>query len=495
MRNFKRSMQKCFSFFKEYRIISYNRKEAKTPVFAKLILGESGNMRKSKMKRLVCTLLMAVFAVSLALPVCAETMEVEIPELNMTIQLPDDMYVFTQDLDITDPKVSEAGITDVYETKKFYQDNNIYLNAVAKDQSYQVIVSKKENDSTREIYDFTIAEDEQIQSLITEMETSFEQGEGIDSYELSRYDTNGRPYIKMLLNITDQEGKKHELNYTTIVNGYSVVVDTYGEGELTQAQEELVKSIVDTAEYTLVEKPETIEMAPVAAFLVVAGPILLIVLMILIPSLYSRHKQKEQKKRRAIMGERLIAYRKEQQAKEEAARQAGVPLEQPPILFQNVTEFTDDAIKEFCYFHCVRRKIVSQVFFFLVGIVCCIVCFVAGGSEWFTRVLLFALGVFCIVYPFYAPYKMTRNSQNSYRKYPSRVAHYYFRSEDFRLSGIQSSTVYPYFQVAKAYETKNYFYLYFGEEQAYYVKKSEFIKGDPAEFRKFLKEKLGKEFK
>ena len=90
---------------------------------------------------------------------------------------------------------------------------------------------------------------------------------------------------------------------------------------------------------------------------------------------------------------------------------------------------------------------------------------------------------------------MTRNNQNAYRKYPSRTARYYFRSEDFRLSGIQSSTVYPYFQITKAYETKNYFYLYFSDEQAYYVKKSEFSKGEPVEFRKLLKEKLGKEFK
>mgnify|MGYP005962274117 CR=1 FL=1 len=447
------------------------------------------------MKRLVCVLVMAVFAVSLALPACAETKEVEVPELNMKIQLPDDMYVFTQDLDFTDPKVQEAGITDIYEAKKFYQDNSIYLNAVAKDKSYQVVVSKKESDSTKEIYDFTTATDDQIQSLIADMESSFKQGEGIDSYELSRYNANGRPYIRMLLNVTDQEGKKHELNYTTVVNGHSVVVDTYGEGDLTQVQEELVKNIVDTAQYTLVEKPETAELSTAVAFLIVAAPILLIFLMILIPSLYARHQQKVQKHRRAVMGERLVAYRKEQQAKEEAARQAGVPLEQPPILFQNTTEFTDEAIKEFCYFHCVRRRIVSQAFFFLVGIVCCIISIVVGGSEWFARVLLFALGAFCIVYPFYAPYKMTRNNQNAYRKYPSRTARYYFRSEDFRLSGIQSSTVYPYFQITKAYETKNYFYLYFSDEQAYYVKKSEFSKGEPVEFRKLLKEKLGKEFK
>ena len=49
--------------------------------------------------------------------------------------------------------------------------------------------------------------------------------------------------------------------------------------------------------------------------------------------------------------------------------------------------------------------------------------------------------------------------------------------------------------MTRAYESGKYFYLYFGEEQAYYIAKDGFTVGDADGFRTFLKEKLGKNFR
>ena len=44
-------------------------------------------------------------------------------------------------------------------------------------------------------------------------------------------------------------------------------------------------------------------------------------------------------------------------------------------------------------------------------------------------------------------------------------------------------------------ETSEYFYVYFGEDNAYYIKKDGFLQGDADSFRTFMKEKLGKNFR
>ena len=76
-----------------------------------------------------------------------------------------------------------------------------------------------------------------------------------------------------------------------------------------------------------------------------------------------------------------------------------------------------------------------------------------------------------------------------YKKYRSRTALYYFRDEDFRISELQSASVYPYFQITSVRESKDYFYLYFNDEQVYYVRKDGFKFGTVDEFRKFIHEK------
>ena len=51
------------------------------------------------------------------------------------------------------------------------------------------------------------------------------------------------------------------------------------------------------------------------------------------------------------------------------------------------------------------------------------------------------------------------------------------------------------FQITAIYETKEYFYMYFGEDNTYYIKKDGFTQGDADSFRAFMKEKIGKKMK
>ena len=181
-----------------------------------------------------------------------------------------------------------------------------------------------------------------------------------------------------------------------------------------------------------------------------------------------------------------MAYRKEQAAN--AAQPDYVP---PKDLLENDTFCSDVAVKRFCQFHSFRKNLFRNSVFLLLG-VASVVMAIVYDDNWFMRLLLAALGVYMIVQPFLAMDKMTKTEIGVYKKARTRDAHYTFREEDFRISGIQSPMMYPYFQILDAYEDKDFFYLYYTDDRAYLVDKNGFTQGEAAELRKLLKERLGK---
>ena len=95
---------------------------------------------------------------------------------------------------------------------------------------------------------------------------------------------------------------------------------------------------------------------------------------------------------------------------------------------------------------------------------------------------------------FNAPHVMEKTQRRVYDRGVSSTAHYAFYDEAFRVSGIQSASVFPYFQITDVRRHKQHLYLYYGPENAYMVDKNGFSKGSYEEFVKFLAEKTGKKF-
>ena len=52
-----------------------------------------------------------------------------------------------------------------------------------------------------------------------------------------------------------------------------------------------------------------------------------------------------------------------------------------------------------------------------------------------------------------------------------------------------------YYKIYRAYENKNYFYLYLNKDYAFIIEKSGFIIGNKDEFRNFIKSKFRFKFK
>ena len=449
-------------------------------------------------KRIASALCAVLLALGCAVPAfAAEKTTYTIEEMNITLELPDDLYVFEQsDFNILDPNpdLEKAGFTDPQEQLEMMQEYEIYLTAVSQDQMLSINVAKKDSTTTQSVYDLSQLTDEQFEEFLDTMRGEDDTTDEIEAYEVQRYDDQPeRPFftIRMKMN-SEQYGEKEELCYVTVVNGYSITVDGVAEGDMTQEQSDLLREIADSVHVTQIIEQETIEFNAATIFSLLF-PLVLIVFLIAL-GVGMRIRRGHAMKERRALADRMSEYRRAQKKLEEEAAAEGRTPEEPETLFRNKTTYNEEVAHAFVQFHFLRRKIGVMIGYAVFALFMAASAFVLD-SEWYMRLILFGVGVFLVVWMCLMPGKLYNNVMATFKKAKNKENEYTFRADDFRIAGVQSASVFPYFQVTRAYESGKYFYLYFGEEQAYYIAKDGFTVGDADGFRTFLKEKLGKNFR
>lgn len=449
-------------------------------------------------KRIASALCAVLLALGCAVPAfAAEKTTYTIEEMNITLELPDDLYVFEQsDFNILDPNpdLEKAGFTDPQEQLEMMQEYEIYLTAVSQDQMLSINVAKKDSSTTQSVYDLSQLTDEQFEEFLDTMRSEDDTTDEIEAYEVQRYDDQPeRPFftIRMKMN-SEQYGEKEELCYVTVVNGYSVTVDGVAEGDMTQEQSDLLREIADSVHVTQIIEQETIEFNAATIFSLLF-PLVLIVFLIAL-GVGMRIRRGHAMKERRALADRMSEYRRAQKKLEEEAAAEGRTPEEPETLFRNKTTYNEEVAHAFVQFHFLRRKLGVMIGYAVFALFMAASAFVLD-SEWYMRLILFGVGVFLVVWMCLMPGKLYNNVMATFKKAKNKENEYTFRADDFRIAGVQSASVFPYFQVTRAYESGKYFYLYFGEEQAYYIAKDGFTVGDADGFRTFLKEKLGKNFR
>ena len=214
-------------------------------------------------KRILSLLCAVMLVIGCAAPSFAAGTTYTIDEMNLTVELPDDLYVFEQsDFNVLSPHpdLEKAGFTDAQEQLKLMQDYNIYLTAVSQDQQLQINLAKKESSTTQSVFDLSTLTDEQFEEFLATMrQEDGQQDETLKEYVVERYDDQPeRPFFKIRLKVDSEEtGEMEELCYVTVVNGFSVTVDGVAKGSMTQEQADLIQTIADSVHITEVqEKPE-----------------------------------------------------------------------------------------------------------------------------------------------------------------------------------------------------------------------------------------------
>ena len=430
-----------------------------------------------KRNKWTAALLALVLMLALPLTATAQTFSYG----DYTMEIPDGMYQFSLSTPLDDPSWALAGIADPQSHLESYSDMHGVAEFISEDGETSILVQQQESSQTKQIYNLgELSEEEKAQFLDGVMQSKTDE----ITIEKEYVDVNGQLFYRLLVDGSYEGEEYHELVYATIVNGYTLGLNLPGGDEsITPEQEELMRSIVDSITFTeILPKPENV--FDTGTLMTTIAMLVLLVLVILVPVVYFPMRNKRDKRLKAKLAAQLTEYHKTHGDNE---------VIQGEMLFANSTDCTKEAIHDFSMYQCYVKSLGSIV----IGVFLCaaalIVSFALNG-EWWVKVLAVGVAVYYGYKIFNAPHVMEKTQRRVYDRGISSTAHYAFYDEAFRVSGIQSASVFPYFQITDIRRHKQHLYLYYGPENAYMVDKNGFSKGSYEEFVKFLAEKTGKKF-
>lgn len=424
-----------------------------------------------KYKKFAAALAAILLCTVLCLPVSAE----EWTGSDFTFTVPEELpHALDPTVSQDDPAWALAGIGNSAEMLKEYQEMGVVADFYGENGSDNIKVMSKSNSSTENIFTLKDMTEEDKQKFLDQLLQS--QTEEI-TIEKSFVDVNGQPFYRVKTDGVMSETEIHELQYGTIFNGHTLTFVVYSkEGEIPRERVSLLETMVNSTRITkLLEKPEPepLNMALLAVLLLV------LVLVIAAPFVYVPLRNKRDKKQKAAMAQRISEYHKSGEKEPGGLR------------FVNETDCTQEAIHAFSRYHAYGKNIVPL----LTGAGLCVVILALVfrfDATWWLKVLALGITVYYLYRVFSMPNTIEKNQRKVFGRGVSSTARYAFYENGFRVSGIQSASMYPYFQITSVHSRGHYLYLYYGADNAYLIDQFGFTQGSFEEFTAFIREKTAK---
>lgn len=423
----------------------------------------------------MAALLALVLLLALPLSAAAETFSTE----DFTIEIPEGMYQFGPTTSVDDPSWALAGVADPTTKLQTYQDMHGIAELITQDGETSILIMQNQTDTTESIFSLRDLSEEDKEEFLDGTMQSKSEDILVEKYYI---DVNGQPFYRLRVDGSSEGMEYHEVQYATIINGYSLGFDIYGGDEtVTQEQEDMLLGIVESITFSeILEKPET--TITLQDYVVVAAVLVLLVMVILVPVVYVPIRNRKEKRLKAKLAEQLTQYHKDHGTSEKDLGE---------LRFVNSTDCTKEAIHSFSLYQSYVKNLGSL----LIGGVLCVAAFIVAfalDAEWWGKLLVVGIVVYYGYKVFSMPHTLEKIQRRVYDRGISSTAHYAFYDEGFRVSGIQSASVFPYFQIVDLRRHGHYLYLYYGPENAYMVDKFTFSLGQYEDFVKFISEKTGK---
>ena len=387
---------------------------------------------------------------------------------------------FTLEIPSTeDPNWAMAGVANPESELSTLAEMNGVAELVTEDGETTILVQQQESDQTQAYFNLRYLTEEQQADFLDAIMQSQTDEITVDKYYL---DVDGQPFYRIRIDGTYQETGYHELIYGTIVNGFTLAFNIYGgEESVTQEQEDLLLGIVESVQFSeILPKPET--TVDTSDIVTTISLLVLLVLVILIPAVYFPIKSKRDKKLKARLADQLTAYHKEHGDNETILGD---------MLFANSTDCTKEAIHTFALYQSYIKNVGSLV----IGAFLCLatlICSFALDADWWIKLLAVGIVVYYGYKIFNMPHTLEKVQRKVFDRGVSSTAHYAFYDEAFRVSGVQSASMFPYFQITDVRRHSHYLYLYYGPDNAYLVDQFGFSVGEWEDFVKFISQKTGK---
>lgn len=204
------------------------------------------------MKKIV-SVLCALSLLMLVPNTCSADAATVIDELGLSIQMPNDTYIITQNTDSSD-SVWESTNLDPKQFLPYMEEKNIYMLAYSKDLSYDIWVLGLHSKEYKDVYNMSQLTDEDLLSSLSSLKSTYEkQGLTIDSklyktYEYKFYSISGSS--------TPNEKTVFSHCYLTVVNGIGVMVYLHSyDGPLTEEHMATLNKVVDSIKFKEILPP------------------------------------------------------------------------------------------------------------------------------------------------------------------------------------------------------------------------------------------------
>ena len=421
------------------------------------------------MKRLLSVLLAALLVAALPVAAWAETWV----GLDFTMEVPEGLYQLGPNLSQDDATWALAGIANVQDKLKEYDEMGVLVNFLSEDKTTDISVMQKESDSSKQIHNLRLLSDQERQEFLDSLiRSESEQVTVTKGWQ----NVGDQPFFQIRLDVEGEE-PMHEMMLGTIVNGYSLTFDIHTSGQdISQEQKDTLLNLVDSVKFTnITEKPPE-DPAKAYNLLLLLG---LMVCAVAVPLIYIPIRGRSDKKKKARLAEQLSAYHKE----------FGNDTAVGEPVFINATDCTREAIHKFSMYQAYVKNIGEVIFGTLLCVVMVSTAFLME-TEWWLRLAVLAVTAYYVYKLIAMPGAVEKVQLKVYGRGMSQTANYTFYPDAFRVSGVQSASVLPYFQITDVRKSGQYLYLYYGPDNAYMVDQYGFTLGDFDGFEKFIREKL-----
>ncbi len=397
--------------------------------------------------------------------------------INMEITLPEDTIVITADTPNYDDAWRAAGIMDPSAEKKNMKDMGVKGILYDPATSATVRVLSKHSSDSEKVFHLSLLSEEELNSYL---DTLFSSNDDNTDYSIDKYEHKEIPFYRLELQLKKDGTEYSEVVYGTIANGYSISFDIFAKDITEPLDETFLKEVVAGTHFTEFLNKAEVERQEQKALTYLTALVGIILISIVVLFLLRSRAKKKQNLVKKQKSEALAKFYTLQRQKEEQNIK-------DTALFGNRTKFSEEVIKSFYLYDHVWKKMKLWIVTVIV-LILLMLSFYSTGSIY---VCIIAVGVVAVfIYQYYAQTEKAINREvKAYKSSKGTEAVYTFYEDYYTLSGIQSSSKYPYIQITELKEYKDFIYIYLGTDKAHYLNKDGFDQG-LEEFKSFMKDRV-----
>lgn len=395
-------------------------------------------------------------------------------DIYMELTIPDDAVMLTGDTPDTDEHWVTAGISDVKTEKETM--SKMGVKALLYDPATKTLVRllQKQSSQTSDIFNLSLLSEQERKDFLDSLVKTEDENTKA-SVEVVPHDE--AIFFRYNIEITKDGTTMTELIYGTIVNGYTISYDIYQSTKTVPIDETFIKELVSGTHFTQFLDKAEVEKQVRNSIIRLVIEFAVVVLIIAAWIIFRNRKNKNKKVLKDQKADALTKFYTAKKQREE------LNLKEE-VLFTNHTRYSEEVIKDFCYYNRFLKRIVTWITLALLFLLVLIVLFRSSTGILGCIIAIILMFAF-VYYQGISVEKLVGRMMKAYDKSKGMDAVFTFYGDYFTLSGIQYISNYPYLQVTEIRQYKDFIYLYLGPEKAFYLKKDGFEEG-PEAFLKFM---------